>query len=894
MTIRLSGFQGEFPKTSPRLLPDQAAQVAENVRLEDGALIPYLAPLAAHTFGSSVLSIYLNGASWLGWAAAGVRAAPGPIADDRLYVFGDGAPKMIYSGVSYDLALAAPAADPTVAIQASTAKVLLGALGSRQRYVFDGTNWSVEDATAEATLALDQVTAVQGELSLIWTGDSDTATIVALLPASPAAGDVIALVQDGEGRVRIHRNGGTIDGARSDTSLTTDTATAVALYHSSDWQIRGVGDTAQTITASTTVGAGSHVSVNSASSVTLTFPASPSVGDVISATRTGAGSVTLDGNGTMINGSGTFAIPTQLDRYVAVFNGTDWTALKIAGAFDANHLSIGANTVLTADKTYRCLMRSAPKVALVDLPHDAASADVVRIGRSGSRPLLVLPNGDNIDASPLPYEIATDNAFISFTFGGSGWTAAADATTVSTRAGITATVDTTVIAYARTRDITIKLPAAPALNDFVEIHSVGAYSAYVSPNGGAIYREPDEDTAEEILFAYTYVTSLDEESAPSPLSDPLLWSAGLPVLVSGFSAAPAGRLIDRIRIYRSQTSALGTTDLYFIAEITSATTSWLYDDTTTTLGEIIPSLDYNTPPAALKGIVTMPNGIMAAFRGRKIAFCEPYIPHAWPAKYELSVDYPIVGLAAFGSIIAVMTTGTPYIVQGTQPDSMSIEKVESTLPCLSADGIVDLGYAAAYPSPEGLVLIQPGGAQIVTRNLFTRQQWAALNPSSFKAGSYGGRYVFSYLDGASRKCGIIDLTGQQPFFVRTTVAADAMFTDPRTGNLYVLTTSTQVSKWDAGASPLTMRWKSKEFRLPHPINYGAMRLEAERRALVGGESVSIKVYADGVLIHTEITYGTATRLPSGVLSDSWEVQIEGTLPVSMLAVAETMPRLAMG
>lgn len=397
-----------------------------------------------------------------------------------------------------------------------------------------------------------------------------------------------------------------------------------------------------------------------------------------------------------------------------------------------------------------------------------------------------------------------------------------------------------------------------------------------------------------ILFAYTWVTSLDEESAPSPVSSGLLWSADLPVEVSGFSAAPAGRLIDRIRIYRSQTSALGTTDLYFLEEITVATTSWVYVPADTPLGNIIPSMDYNSPPGNLKGVVTMPNGIMAAFRGRKLAFCEPYIPHAWPAKYELSADYPIVGLAAFGSIIAVMTTGTPYIVQGTQPDSMSMEKVETTLPCVSADGIVDMGFAAAYPSPEGLVLIQQGGAQVVTRGLFTRQQWAALNPASFKAGSYAGRYVFSYLDGATRKCGVIDLTGEQPFFIRMTVAADAMFTDPRTGSLYVLTSTTEVSKWDAGAAPLAMRWRSKEFRLPFPINYGAMRVEPERRALTGGETVSIKVYADGVLIHTETAYGTATRLPDGVLSDSWEVQIEGTLPVSMLTIAETMTRLAQG
>lgn len=893
MTIRLNAFQGEFPKTSPRLLPENAAQIAENVRLEDGALIPYMVPSVVHTFGSSVTSIYLNGASWLGWATEGVKAAPGPIADDRLYIFGDGAPKLLHSGTTYGLALSAPGSAPDAEIQASTARTLLGVAGASQRYEFDGTNWGLADAVAEVTLALDQVVAARDELTVRFSGDANTPLIVALLPVSPAAGDAIAIQQQGSGRVHVHRNGETIEGSDSDTALTASGDIILALFHGSDWLIRAVGDAAQTITDDTSIGAGSHVFVNSSSNVTLDLPTSPAVGDVVSAERLGTGNAKFDAGPLDINGAGEFTIPNQNERWAVIFNGTEWRAFQLKGAYGADYLSFNGNTVLTANKSYRGLPQSAPKVALVDLPAAASTGHVVKVARTGTKPVLVLPNGRNVAGVGLPYEIATDNTAFAFTLGGAGWTAAADTSAIPTRANLTAPADATVLAYGNMRDITIRLPASPSTGDFVEVHALGAYSVYVHPNGEAIYLEPDEDTAEDVLFAYTWVTSLDEESKPSPVTDALLWSADLPVMISGFGAPPSGRLVDRIRIYRSQTSASGSTDLYFLAEIPVATTSWLYVEADTPLGEIVPSNDYDAPPSALRGVVTMPNGIMAAHRGRRLAFCEPYVPHAWPAKYELSVDYQIVGLAAFGSILAVMTTGTPYIVQGTQPDTMAIEKVEAGLPCVSADGIVDMGYAAAYPSPEGLVLIQPSGATVVTRGLFTRQQWQALNPSSFKAGSYAGRYVFSYQQGGARKCGIIDLSGEQPFFVQTTIEAESMFTDPRTGNLYLLADGTIVGRWDGSTTPLPMRWKSKEFRTAQPLSYAAMKVEIENRAIAPDRTILVNVYANTALLHGEVMFGTATRLPP-VLADSWEVEIIGTLPISMVTIAESMVRLSTG
>ena len=177
------------------------------------------------------------------------------------------------------------------------------------------------------------------------------------------------------------------------------------------------------------------------------------------------------------------------------------------------------------------------------------------------------------------------------------------------------------------------------------------------------------------------------------------------ISVTGFDVPPSNRAINRMRIYRSQTSALGDTTLYFLDELPATTTLFEYDETQYPMNEVIASTDYNPPPDNLEGLISLPNGIMAGFVGKKVYFSEPYRPHAWPEKYIMTVDYPVVGFGAFGSSIAVMTTGMPYVMQGNTPDAMVSQRLEVNLPCLSAQSIVDLGYSVAYASTQGLVTI---------------------------------------------------------------------------------------------------------------------------------------------------------------------------------------------
>lgn len=409
----------------------------------------------------------------------------------------------------------------------------------------------------------------------------------------------------------------------------------------------------------------------------------------------------------------------------------------------------------------------------------------------------------------------------------------------------------------------------------------------------------DPSTAETVLFCYTSVTVLDEESPPSPLSMELTASPNQIITVSGFSAAQVGRGVDRRRIYRSVTSASGITDLFFVAEIALATPSYAHDLAAAPIQNVLPSTDYDQPPADMAGLVAMPNGVMAAFSGREVMFSEPYIPHAWPTKYRLTVDSQVLGLVSFASSLAIITKSTPYMAQGSHPENMQMEKVEAMLPSVSSVGIVDIGYAAVYPSTEGLVMISNSGAQVISKNIMTRDQWRAFVPASFMGSQYNGRYFFSYDIGGGnpRKIGIFDISGEQPFFIQSGVAGVALFTDQFTGSMYLgqyVGGDTVISQWDAPAAVrLTATWKSAVVLLPFPTNFAGVRVESDPTDQTVG-TMSLDVIADGVVVRTITTVDTPERLPSGFLAQRWELKITGTRAISAVTLANTFDELMGG
>lgn len=445
------------------------------------------------------------------------------------------------------------------------------------------------------------------------------------------------------------------------------------------------------------------------------------------------------------------------------------------------------------------------------------------------------------------------------------------------------------------------------------------------------------------IYVYTFVTEFGEESEPSPASNEVNWQAGRTVTLSGIQAPPSGRGITKQRIYRSQTSVSAGTDFFLIAERTASSANFTDTIGTEDFSEVLPSRDWNPPPATMQGLISLPNGMMAAFDGKELLFCEPYRPHAWPEKYRLTMDTTIVALGAYGTTVVVATEGQPYIVGGTAPENMQQEKMELNLPCTNARGMVDLGYAVAYPSKDGLVVASGGSAQVATQGLMTRNDWLKTSPESFVAGQFSGRYFasFEYLEAdgtAEQGTFIFDLTSQTPFMLRNATKAEAFFYNVGEAALYMLIDRVIYEYDPLGEINEIMSWRSKQFVYPAPATFGCILIEASEglspeeqaaedaeraqiqasnAALFAGASIggelngsaynlypvngdvlqrlypeqftSVQVYADGKLVGTVGEVNKTKRLPAAPKARNWEVLLNGTARIDQITLA-TSPR----
>ncbi|KQV27844.1 hypothetical protein ASC97_05615 [Rhizobium sp. Root1203] len=448
------------------------------------------------------------------------------------------------------------------------------------------------------------------------------------------------------------------------------------------------------------------------------------------------------------------------------------------------------------------------------------------------------------------------------------------------------------------------------------------------------------------VYAYTFVTDFGEESAPCPASAVIDWQPGKTVMLSGFAAAPAGRAVTKQRIYRSQSGSSGTY-LYFIAERAASASDYVDTVAVDAFQEPLPSANWNEPPDTLQGLVAMPNGMMAAFSGSDVYFCEPFRPHAWPQGYVQTCDFEVVGLRAIGSALVVMTKGQPYLLSGSAPESMQSLKLEANFPCINVRGIVDLSFAICYPSNLGLVAVRADGSiSLATQELFDRDAWMAFSPETIIGAQHMGNYVLFYdtLNAkGTRTSGamMININAAQ-YLVRSGEVADAVFYSLEDEGLYFKRPSAPgIFRFDSPeGAPETVYWRSKEFWLTQPVNFGAMlidlgvdtslksqaNIDAETAAIIAQntailatgdlrssidgqlinelplngdsliplpsyEGISVSVYCDGKLVRTEMIAGRITRLPAGFKGRKWEISVSSNVQITQIIIAGTVDEL---
>lgn len=359
------------------------------------------------------------------------------------------------------------------------------------------------------------------------------------------------------------------------------------------------------------------------------------------------------------------------------------------------------------------------------------------------------------------------------------------------------------------------------------------YMGVPAPTGApTLVASSSSGTTENRAYVYTYVSefgNVKEESAPSPAATVVVTTSGATVTVSGFTAPPtSGYNITARRIYRTITGATSVT-YSFVAEIPLATTSYVDSLTVAQLGSELPSLYWTPPPDGLKGLVAMPNGMLAGFLGNQVWFCEPYYPHAWPEGYMLTVDYPIVGLGVYETTLVVLTTRFPYLITGVSPTSLSQTKLPIPQPCVSKRSIASDQYGVLYASPNGLVSLGSGSQDVVTVPLYTRDEWQKLNPETMKAMIYNNMYMGFYTDAEDVTKSLVLSRGDIPPLVELDFPAQCVFVDRSTSDIFAVShLDNKLYQLDASEINNTVfEWLSKKFVLSAPANFAAIKVGAD-------------------------------------------------------------------
>ena len=341
------------------------------------------------------------------------------------------------------------------------------------------------------------------------------------------------------------------------------------------------------------------------------------------------------------------------------------------------------------------------------------------------------------------------------------------------------------------------------------------------------------------------------------------------------------------------TTATTAGTLYWNITEPGKTTYQYYESTTfiddfrvTGLVYTLDTLYSDAPDVNMKGLTMAHNNIMIGFVQNELCFSEPSRPWAWPVKYRLVFEYPIVAVAASGGQILVMTTEYPYVVNGSTPELMSSSRVDVPLPCTSKRGVVNMGYGVLYPTYGGLALFSSEtGAVLATKSIHDWETWvAAYDPTTMVAEFYNGKYFCSHSTGSF----IYERDDQVGgVFVTLPTKFNSTYYDGRVDKFYYTTSdSGTVLEWNAADQPLlSVEWKSKVFIGKDFLNIGAARVVADFSA----DAEEAAAYNAGVVAHNVAVWALIPDLGTlnGQLSytdpvTSTYVQIDNSIGYSLV------------
>lgn len=423
--------------------------------------------------------------------------------------------------------------------------------------------------------------------------------------------------------------------------------------------------------------------------------------------------------------------------------------------------------------------------------------------------------------------------------------------------------------------------------------------------------------------------------------------------------------VNKVYIYRSEVTSSGQALYSYVDQFdinpshvtnnpnaTWNTGGWyeyLDKKANTQLGEACPSIYWDPPVDGLKGLVSLQNGLFAAYKDSTVYVSDWNAPHAWPYEHTVTIDYPIVGLGSFGNTIVVCTEAAPVLIVVQDPTNPTTKAIQENCPCVSADSIVNTRNGVIFASQNGLVLINSTSPTFITEKLLTQDEWLPLHPESLKGAFLNNTYYGFFTNPTDTAAGFIfDLDSYtystvynsivSSGMVYTTQPAKVVYNDIEQSQLYVcypLENGTQYSLCSFASDSRinkSFRWRSKVNVSPQGLfNLSAARVmmtsqssQKENEHIwegkLTGSSLAARVmdgepingwcktnelgladttvfnyYVDGELKYSrEVKDSKPFRLPSGFRGETIEVEVKSNAYIHSITLASSMGELVEG
>ena len=440
--------------------------------------------------------------------------------------------------------------------------------------------------------------------------------------------------------------------------------------------------------------------------------------------------------------------------------------------------------------------------------------------------------------------------------------------------------------------------------------SVGPYDLGVAqPSTGpslTVNGTGDGTTVGTWVYVYTRVTAWGEESAPSQPSGEIEPEGDEYITFTGLSDGSDSH-VTNYRLYRAVAGSESSGYLKVPYQTTAGTLQ--YDDVYTNmvvydipkadigdmkdgavdsqLGEELNTDDWYEPPSDLDGITDAGNGIIFGFSGKNVCFSQLWIPYAWPTDYQYALDEDVVAVGHAAGVPVALTDRSVYVFEGSSPDSFYQRKVTDTQGCMSARSVVSTKYGVFFASSDGLCLALPDQVKVLTKGIWSKDQWNVFSLSSLAGFFFDGDY-YAFFDADSEGF-IFPLSSDRQDVTTFDMTHDFKggFVDPANDKLYLncdTGAARNLYEFDAG-NDLTMTWKSKEFE-SRPKNFS-------RFVLIGEAGASTVTYTgdDTEVMSQSVTHNSPIALPSGALYRKHEIQIAGTKEFSAWALANSSEEL---